>query len=1282
MKRHHVYPFARHILLPLSLLTLLLPMTGCRNESNKKPVVMDDGTATNNPENNNQANNTPAKAQKSILSVDAFNSAVAARNKAIGHLENKEWQVALEQFGLQQELLPHSITTSKNRAIAEVLVLIDGATPYKASGSPEERQKFQQAVASAFKAIQTFRAIAVEPFDRAFADHLDGLLTVHEDSAASGNSDKAGFEQGLSLLKKAADAMPERADFRFAVAAAMNGNRNYSIGDSDKVAELTEQFQKSFELAPQNLFALQRLLRQQALTLASKNPLVKQKAEQLSITLQKAKPLLAPLNQSIKAQHRLDIQASIDAALASKNQMASMGPAMTIANLLSPEISTMMDGRRLSKNLLEYLELNFNADDLKRFPKAASASNQTETVVTQWKSSNSLPNLTGVTDLQVRDFDLDGIDDILVAREGRFEVYSRATVDASEWSLLTQSAADVSVPIQRFVTADLDRDSDRSISTVPAPVVLQDIDGDRRIPSDFAKQNRWYDTDLDIIGFGDQGLCLLHNKRDENNNRLLEEWPSSFPAKIIHDAVCADFDADGDLDIVLGTDSGLEVFRSLDGTTFEAVTDSVTSPEFPIHRIQAVDWDLNVAIDFAAASDDGRSGYLENMLHGRFRWIDQSDAHNLKNSNFGLQSRPDGSWEYVGQPSSDQLALADLDNDGRQDQLNLSSGNISWYRGLFDGSFETTEAQPAFPDHLNVSAMTVSDIDSDGDLDLLLTVGQQQQLQQIENVGGNTNQWIDVVARAVFSDPQFPSNRVNMHGIGSIAEVWSADTRQRQMITQPRTHFGLGSSQAADLVRIIWTDGIPQNVTSADALKARIGIQAPQILKGSCPYIYTWTGERFEFFSDCLWAAPLGLVGADGTIAPTREWENLLIPGQALVEKEGHYFLQLTEELWEIAYFDQVELSAIDHPADVQIFTNEKVGPPSLANHKIHSAKNPRLPVSVVNAKGRNLLPGLTHLDKDYVQAFERRKLQGLTNEWTMEFDLGKLAQNQSTTSATDSDNPSSPSIKLFLMGWVFPTDTSLNLAIHQNPNLQPPMPPVIEVPNQDGTWKTVRPFIGFPSGKTKAMVVELSDVFPKDTVDFRFRLRSTMELYFDQAFFTLNEGEHESVVQQCELIEADLHERGFSRRTYSPEALFRQGHAPEGYDYDAVTTESRWPTIHGRFTRFGQVTQLLNAHDDQMIVMGPGDEVTVKFAVPLTPVPRGWKRDFVLRNVGFDKDADLNTIYGQTSEPFPFRKMNRYPFGTEDAPNSPEYLEYLEQWQTRKQNPFRFRNAGSAARR
>lgn len=1207
-----------------------------------------------------------------------FEAAVKLRNRGIGLLENKDWKPALEHFDQLAKLLPESPTVLRNKAVAHVLALVDPSTPFKKSGSAAEKQEYRNSVQQATAAIAAFRKSATEStnssdttpaigaFNKALADHLEGLLLIADDSSETG-----GFDAGLALLKKAADGAAERADFRFAVGLAMDGHRTFSMGDTALAADLTEQFQEAFQLAPTNLFAFQRLLKQQALTLTSKHDAVRERALQIKDTLQAGKALLQPLNESMKKQHDFDALQTIDSVLATENDLAKMGPAITIANLVLPELATKIDQRRINKNLLEYLELNFDSDYLKKHGIEGTPVPNTKSVISEWKTANAVPNLSEVTDLQVRDFNLDGVDDVLVAREGRFEVYFRPSVDSDEWTLLVQSPSDLSTPIKRFLTADLDRDSDRTISTVAKPVILLDADGDRRIPSDFVKKDRWYDTDLDVIAYGPNGLCLLQNGVGESGKRQLTEWKSDFPKQPVHDAVVADIDADGDLDLILGTDQGISIYQTLDVATFERLTDSVAGPDFPIHSIQAVDLDSNVAIDFAAASNDGRNGFLENMLHGRFRWLDETKTNNLQSSEFALQAERNGRWKVVSAGPAEQLLQADLDNDGWFDLIRVNDGRLSWHRGNSDGAFETSASQPAFPETLDVSRVSLADLDSDGDLDVLATSRETGQLLLIENQGGNTNGWMEVVGRAVFDDPQNDSSRVNMHAIGSVAELWIGDHRQRQMITQPRTHFGLGQQQAADLLRIIWTDGIPQNVTEADALRGRIAIQTPQILKGSCPYIYTWTGQQFEFFSDCLWAAPLGLVGADGTVAPTREWENLLIPGEALAEKQGQYVLQLTEELWEIAYFDQVELFAVDHPADVSVFTNEKVGPASMAEHKIHAARNPRLPVSVTNAVGRDLLPGLSELDKDYVQPFEGRQLQGLADEWTMEFDLGNLRQ---------ADQPSPESIKLFLTGWIFPTDTSLNLAIHQNPSLKPPMPPVIEVPGADGKWTVVRPFIGFPSGKTKAMVVDISDVFSPETTDFRFRLRSTMELYFDQAFFTLNEPEFESTVQPCKLAEADLHYRGFSRREYSEQALFRNGHAPEGYDYNSVTMEARWPTIHGRFTKFGDVSELLTAHDDQMIVMGPGDEVTVKFSVPSTPVPKGWKRDFVLRNVGFDKDADLNTIYGQTSEPFPFRKMTRYPFSPDTAPDTVEYQQYLEFWQTRTQDPYRFFHAGQQA--
>ncbi len=202
-------------------------------------------------------------------------------------------------------------------------------------------------------------------------------------------------------------------------------------------------------------------------------------------------------------------------------------------------------------------------------------------------------------------------------------------------------------------------------------------------------------------------------------------------------------------------------------------------------------------------------------------------------------------------------------------------------------------------------------------------------------------------------------------------------------------------------------------------------------------------------------------------------------------------------------------------------------------------------------------------------------------------------------------------------------------------------------------------------------MVVDLTGLLSAD--DSRFRLRSTMELYFDHIFLTFGETNVQTMSQSCSLHSADLHHRGFSRRDYTG-SVFRDGHAPEGYNYDQVETALRWPAIAGRFTRYGAAETLVCQHDDRLVVLGPGDELTLRFNVPDTPVPVGWKRDFVLRNVGWDKDADLNTVYGQSSEPYPFRAMTAYPFAdTDEMPTTPEYHDYLKSFQTRKYLPQAF---------
>lgn len=554
------------------------------------------------------------------------------------------------------------------------------------------------------------------------------------------------------------------------------------------------------------------------------------------------------------------------------------------------------------------------------------------------------------------------------------------------------------------------------------------------------------------------------------------------------------------------------------------------------------------------------------------------------------------------------------------------------------------------------SAADIADVDGDGDEDVVAVVSNR--LTLFVNEGGNANNWIDVELHAQSQDVKNREQRCNIHGIGSLLELKAGATYQPRVVNRPVTHFGLGQRKQADVIRVLWTNGIPQNVLQPNTRQVIRSRQ--KLLKGSCPYLYTFNGERYVFHTDLLWSSPIGLQVADGVLAPGREWEYLKIPAEKLAPVDGEYRLQITEELWEAGYFDSVTLYAVDHPADVEVFTNEKVGPAAIAQPTVHTVRRPRLPVLTRDQTGRNVLPLLRKRDGRYLQAYDGRLAQGLTREHYVELDLGELNDPRKIT--------------LFLTGWVFPTDTSINVFLSHYPGLPAPQPPSVWVRDADGQWKPVIPYMGFPGGKTKTIAVDLSDAFLTD--DYRLRIKTTMELRWDAVFFTVDERPAEFRMTRVPLNSARLYFRGFSKRIERPH------HAPETYDFHAVDRAPHWPPMLGRFTRYGDVTDLLRRDDDRLVVLGAGDAVELRFGTNpdlrseqrLDPLPPGWTRDFIIRNVGWDKDADLNTVLGQTVEPLPFRGMPRYPPPPDASPmNTPAYRGYLRTYQRRQQPAARF---------
>ena len=334
------------------------------------------------------------------------------------------------------------------------------------------------------------------------------------------------------------------------------------------------------------------------------------------------------------------------------------------------------------------------------------------------------------------------------------------------------------------------------------------------------------------------------------------------------------------------------------------------------------------------------------------------------------------------------------------------------------------------------------------------------------NRTSNLGHYVDVRFKGIDDNA---SGRVNHYAIGSVLELRFGPHYRARIVRSPLTHFGLDGFDSASSVRAILPNGLTQTIRDPkiDSL-----VEEEQTLKGSCPYLYAWDGEKFVFKTDCLWAAPLGLQVAHGVVAKDRPWEYLKIDGADIRPAGDLYEFRITEELWEVAYFDKVAMSVVDHPADVEVWTNEKVGPGEIATPTIFAfASDDLRPVKAASdSRGRDVTERLARADRNFVQAFDQRLRQGLCPPHWIDLDFGELSGQE--------DASENAKIYLVLTGWILPTDTSLNIQIDQNPELGPIEFPSVWVPDasQPDGWRKAIPYMGFPGGKTKTIVVDVTE--------------------------------------------------------------------------------------------------------------------------------------------------------------------------------------------------------------
>jgi hypothetical protein len=707
-----------------------------------------------------------------------------------------------------------------------------------------------------------------------------------------------------------------------------------------------------------------------------------------------------------------------------------------------------------------------------------------------------------------------------------------------------------------------------------------------------------YDNDglQDLCVVTTKGIALYHNNKgsfakasDLANNSGITK------------AVWLDFDHDSDLDLLLFGPNPM-LLRNVSTGKFEDQT-----ALFPFVKGNALDAALTaVRIDTAARDllvsyEDRPAVLYRDRLNGVFEAAD-------------LEALPAGATD---------LEAQDFNHDGLLDIVSYRPELLS-LRNV-DGKFVRDEkAKPprfgVYADFNGDKREDIASIAADGGVHLALNASPAER-------------WMTVRLQGVKNLKTAP---------GATVEMKTGAYYEKKVYSGVPLAFAVDGHADADTIRITWSNGLIQNEPH-QKLEA-LTIPEAQRLSGSCPMIFTWDGEKYQFITDVLGVAPLGASSGDGSYFPVDHVEYIQIPGSALKAQNGKYKLQITEELHEVSYLDQVQLIAVDHPSETAIYTNDKFKSPPYPDFRLFGSTEKLHPLRALDGQGVDVTARLSKVDQTYPDAFQR-DASGVAELHTLDLDFGKAAPGNHAA--------------LILNGWVDWADGSTFLRAAQTGHGL--VFPYLQVKDSAGHWKTVVEDMGIPSGKPKTIAVDLTGKFLSDSREVR--IVTNLCVYWDEIFLIDNARAPRTNLIPLNASAADLHFRGFSRTVIDPER--RQ---PERFIYSDVRSISNWNPTPGMYTHYGNVTPLLETPDDRMVIMGSGDEVTIEYpTASLPPLPTGWRRDFLLKVDGWAKDADANTAFSDNVLPLPFHSMSSYPYkANEHFPQDAEHAAYVRDYLTR----------------
>ena len=443
-----------------------------------------------------------------------------------------------------------------------------------------------------------------------------------------------------------------------------------------------------------------------------------------------------------------------------------------------------------------------------------------------------------------------------------------------------------------------------------------------------------------------------------------------------------------------------------------------------------------------------------------------------------------------------------------------------------------------------------------------------------------------------------------------------------------------------------WDDG-STSLSRTFTLTSRMTLTATYTGGNSCPSLFMWNGTEYEYVSDPSnhgWLGYINYINDDGSITYYRNnpWDFIPLNSSHLQATNGNYNFTLVQRWNEIFYLDQAYLVAVDHPANVNVYSTmvEQYLDPNYMGKIYTVSKNPLIPVSAINQNGENVLPQISKIDGNFTSGTNGIQSPAWNNiTWNrITLNLGNLTGAQQIELLVNA-----------IVDWGSGDDynTWLNKFFEQTvPNgTQVTPPPYLEVKDANGNWMRIpenRQIPLPPDGVARTYVVDLTGLFP--TNDYSLRISNFWNVTYDY-------------------IAID---------TTPQQNITIQKINPQAYLYQEFNASPAAAT--GNFTKYGNVTDLLLSENDMFVIGRQGDAVSLQFSTANLSTPMaGMVRDYFFYDACWFKDENGNWGFGFgfTADPLPFQNMTGFPYPpNENYPNDTTHQTYQQQWNTRTIQP------------